>query len=76
MKNQLTPWLVHTDENQLHALYYGKVNTMTMFLILVIKPEAKEAIIKSIEKQEVEEKVSHIYFHLFIFTVTFKSPTN
>ena len=43
VRNQLTPGMVYIDEKpyQLHALYDGKVNTMTAFDVLVIKPEAK-----------------------------------
>ena len=61
VRNQLTPGMVFIDEEpyQLHALYGGKVNTMTAFEVLVIKPEAKEVIKESSEKQEEEARVSH-----------------
>ena len=68
VKNQLTPGMVYTDKEpyQLHALYDGKVNTMTTFEVLVIKPEVKEAIIQSTEKQKVEVKVSlNLCYHRY-----------
>ena len=65
--------MVFTDEEpyQLHALYDGKVNTMTTFAVLVIKPEAKEEILHSIKKEEVDAKVRHHYlYHLILIALS------
>ena len=73
IRHQLTPGMVFTDEEpyQLHALYDGKVNTMTTFAVLVIKPEAKEEILHSIKKEEVDAKVRHHYlYHLILIALS------
>ena len=59
IRHQLIPGMVFTDEEpyQLHTLYDGKVNTMTTFEVLVIKPEVTEAVLQSTDKQEVKSKV-------------------